>query len=110
MTLALLMIATGLPLPRSNALKNMLLGVADVRCCAVFVLCFPVDWAAAAPVAAGSLAGSMIGPSLTRHLPGPVLRVVAALAGLGLAIHLWNRKLAAARPAPARAARIRCAA
>jgi uncharacterized protein len=90
MTLALLMITTGEPLPRSNALKNMLLGVADVTCCAVFVLCFPVDWAAVAPVAAGSLAGSMIGPSLTRHLPGPVLRVVAALAGLGLAIHLWT--------------------
>ncbi len=89
MTLALLMITTGQDLPRSNALKNMLLGVADVTCCVVFILCWPVDWAAAAPMAAGFLAGSMIGPSLTRRIPGHLLRTIAALAGLGLAIHLW---------------------
>ncbi len=89
MTLALLMITTGQHLPRSNALKNMLLGVADVTCSVVFILCWPVDWAAAAPMAAGFLAGSMIGPSLTRHMPGHILRIIAALAGLGLAIHLW---------------------
>ena len=48
----------------------MLLGVADVTCCVVFILFWPVDWAAAAPMAAGFLAGSMIGPSLTRRIPG----------------------------------------
>lgn len=89
MTLALLMITTGQHLPRSNALKNMLLGVADVTCCVVFILYWPVDWAAAAPMAAGFLAGSMIGPALTRRIPGHLLRIIAALAGLGLAIHLW---------------------
>ena len=89
MTVALLMITTGQHLPRSNALKNMLLGVADVTCCAVFILFWTVDWAAAAPMAAGFLAGSTIGPSLTRHIPGHILRIAAALAGLGLAIHLW---------------------
>jgi uncharacterized membrane protein YfcA len=89
MTLALLMITTGQHLPRSNALKNMLLGVADVTCSVVFILYWPVDWAAAAPMAAGFLTGSMIGPSLTRHIPGHILRIIAALAGLGLAIHLW---------------------
>jgi uncharacterized membrane protein YfcA len=55
----------------------------------VFVLFWPVDWGAAVPMAAGFLAGSMIGPSLTRHIPGNILRITAALAGLGLAIHLW---------------------
>ena len=89
MTLALLMITTGQGLTRSNALKNMLLGVADVACCAVFVLFWPIGWAAAALMAAGVLAGSMTGPSLTRHLPAHIVRVTAALAGLGLAIHLW---------------------
>jgi uncharacterized membrane protein YfcA len=89
MTLALLMITTGQQLPRSNALKNMFLGVADVTCCVVFIVFWPIDWAAAAPMAAGFLAGSMIGPSLTRHIPGRILRIIAALAGLGLAIHLW---------------------
>jgi uncharacterized protein len=89
MTLALLMIATGHPLAPSNALKNMLLGVADVTCCIVFILCWPVDWAAAVPMAFGFLIGGMIGPSLARRMPGHVLRVIAALAGLGLAIRLW---------------------
>jgi uncharacterized protein len=89
MTLALLMITGEPDLARSNALKNMLLGVADVTCCAVFVVFWPVDWATAAPMAAGFLAGSVIGPSVTRHLPGPVLRIAAALAGLGVAVHLW---------------------
>jgi uncharacterized protein len=89
MTLALLMITTDQHLPRSNALKNMLLGVADVACCVVFILYWPVDWAAVVPMAAGFLAGSMIGPSLTRHIPGRMLRIIAALAGFGLAIRLW---------------------
>ena len=99
MNLALLMITTGQELPRSNALKNMLLGVADVTCCAVFILFWPIDWAAAAAMAAGVLAGSMIGPSLTRHLPAHIVRVTAALAGLGLAIHLWAGSW---QPQPAR--------
>lgn len=89
MTLALLLITREQHLGRSNALKNMLLGVADVTCCVVFIVFWPVDWTAAAPMAAGTLVGSMIGPSLTRHIPGRVLRITAALAGLGLAICLW---------------------
>ncbi|MGH3068127.1 MAG: sulfite exporter TauE/SafE family protein [Streptosporangiaceae bacterium] len=89
LTLAMLMITTGQELARSNALKNMLLGVADVTCCVVFVLCWPVDWAAAVPMAAGVLAGSMVGPFLTRHMPARTVRITAALAGLGLAIYLW---------------------
>jgi uncharacterized membrane protein YfcA len=89
MTLALLLITMKQEPARSNALKNMLLGIADVTCCAVFVVFWPVDWGAAVPMAAGFLAGSMIGPTLTRHIPGNILRITAALAGLGLAIHLW---------------------
>jgi uncharacterized membrane protein YfcA len=89
MTLALLMITTGQPLARSNALKNMLLGIADVTCCAVFVVFWPLDWAAVAPMAAGFLVGGAIGPSLTRRLPARLLRVAAALAGLALAARLW---------------------
>jgi uncharacterized protein len=89
MTLALLMITTGQGLAGSNALKNMILGIADVTCCAVFIAFWHVDWAAVAPMAVGFLIGSMIGPALTRRLPANVLRIIAALAGLGLAIRLW---------------------
>ena len=90
LTLAVLMIATDQPLARCNALKNMVLGLADVTCCVVFICCWSVDWAAAVPMAAGLLAGSMIGPSLTRRVPARLLRVVVAAAGLGLAVHLWT--------------------
>jgi uncharacterized protein len=89
MTLAVVMITTRQQFPRSNAAKNVLLGVADVACGGVFVLFWHVDWAAVLPMAAGFLAGGMIGPSITRRVPGHVLRAVAALTGLGLAVYLW---------------------
>jgi uncharacterized protein len=57
---------SGRELAGSNALKNMILGIADVTCCAVFIAFWRVDWAAVGPMAAGFLIGSMIGPSLTR--------------------------------------------
>jgi uncharacterized membrane protein YfcA len=62
-----------------------------VTCCAVFVFSRSVDWAAAAPMAGGFLAGGMIGPLVARHLPARALRVIAGLVGLGLAIFLWIR-------------------
>ena len=49
----------------------------------------PVDWAAAAPMALGLLVGGMIGPSVTRRVPGNVIRMLVGLAGLGLAFKLW---------------------
>jgi uncharacterized protein len=89
MILALLLVTVDQHLARANALKNMLLGVADVVAAVGFVLFGPVDWAAAAPLALGFLAGSRVGPSITRRVPGNVLRVLVGLAGLGLAIKLW---------------------
>jgi uncharacterized protein len=87
--LTVLMITTGQHITRSNALKNMLLGIADVTCGLVYIVFWPVDWAATAPMAVGILAGSMIGPSLARHIPAHGLRVIVAIAGLGLAVRLW---------------------
>ena len=89
MALAVLAMAVETNLARANALKNMLLGVADVTCSIVFIGCGPVRWAAVVPLAAGVLAGSRAGPSLTRRVPADVLRIVVALGGLGLAVYLW---------------------
>jgi uncharacterized membrane protein YfcA len=89
MTLALLLLTVDQHLARSNALKNMILGVADVVCSIGFVLFGPVHWAAALPLALGLLVGSTVGPSLTRRVPGNIVRVIVALAGFGLAVHLW---------------------
>ena len=89
MALAVLTLAVETSLPRANALKNVLLGVADVACSIVFILYGPVRWAAVVPLALGVLAGSRIGPSLTRRIPAGVLRVAVALVGFGLAVDLW---------------------
>jgi len=89
MTLTVITLAVEAHLPRANALKNVLLGMADAACSAVFILYGPVRWAAVLPLAAGFLAGSGVGPSLARRVPGNVLRVAVALGGLGLAVYLW---------------------
>ncbi|HEV3379548.1 MAG TPA: TSUP family transporter [Trebonia sp.] len=89
MALAVLALSVEAHLARANALKNVLLGVADVACSIVFILYGPVRWAAVVPLALGILAGSRSGPSLTRRIPAGILRVVVALIGLGLAVYLW---------------------
>ena len=89
MSLAVLLLTVEEHLARANALKNVLLGVADVACSIVFVLYGPVRWAAVVPLALGFLVGSRVGPPLARRVPANVLRIVVALAGLGFAVHLW---------------------
>jgi uncharacterized membrane protein YfcA len=89
MALAMLLLTVEKHLAQANALKNVLLGVADIACSIVFILYGPVRWAAVLPLALGFLAGSRTGPSLTRRIPGKILCIVVALGGLGLAVHLW---------------------
>jgi uncharacterized membrane protein YfcA len=89
MVLALLLLTVESNLARANALKNVILGVADVVAAIGLAVFGPVRWAAALPLALGLLAGSRIGPSVTRRVPAGLLRVLAASAGLGLAIELW---------------------
>lgn len=89
MTLALLLITVDSRLVTANALKNMLIGAGSVISAATLVLFSPVQWVAVAPLAAGLLAGSMIGPGLARRVRPGVLRWLVALLGLGLAVKLW---------------------
>ena len=94
MVLALLLITIERDLPTANALKNMLIG-ANTLLAGVLLACFgPVHWAAAAPLAAGALVGSRIGPAVTRRLPRYVARWAVALLGLGLAAWLWVKPTA----------------
>jgi uncharacterized protein len=89
MVLALLLLTVDRNLTRTNALKNILLGLGDAVAAIGFTLFGPVRWWAAWPLAIGLLLGSIAGPSVTRRVPGAALRVTAALIGLGLAIRLW---------------------
>jgi uncharacterized membrane protein YfcA len=86
--LALLLFATSESLARSNALKNMVLGMSNGVAAVVFVIFGPVHWSAAVPLALGLFIGGRYGPVVVRHSPARLLRIVIAIAGLGLAVHL----------------------
>jgi uncharacterized membrane protein YfcA len=86
--LALLLFASAEPLPRSNALKNLLLGGANAVAALAFVLFGPVRWKAVIPLAIGLFIGGRLGPVVVRRAPIGPLRAAIACAGLGLAVHL----------------------
>lgn len=88
--LTVLLVLVDQDLPRSNALKNTLLMMADLLPAAVFALAGPVVWTAAIPLAIGALAGGTIGPAVTRRAPPGLLRIGIALCGLALAGWLLN--------------------
>ena len=89
MVLTLLLLTVDRHLPRANALKNMLVGMATAVSAVAFIFFGPVDWAAVLPLAVGLFAGSTVGPALARRMPRNLLRVLVGLTGLGLAVRLW---------------------
>ena len=86
--LALLLVTTAEPLARGNAMKNLLLGLANAVAAVAFVAFGPVRWLAVIPLAAGCLLGGRLGPIVVRRVPAAPLRALIACAGLGLAVHL----------------------
>lgn len=89
MTLTLLMVAVDDRLASANARKNMLIGAATAASAVVLISTGRVHWGFVAPLAAGMLVGSGIGPLVARRVPPDVLRWVVALIGVGLAVELW---------------------
>lgn len=88
MLLALLLWTTGESLPRANAAKNLLLGVANAIAAVVFTVVGDVRWSVVLPLGAGLLVGGRLGPVVVRRADPTGLRVVIAVAGLGLAVKL----------------------
>jgi uncharacterized membrane protein YfcA len=86
--LAMYLLGTGEGLPRGNAMKNVILGVANSVAALGYVLFASIAWSAALPLALGFFVGGRIGPRIVRRAPQAALRRVIAVAGLGLAIHL----------------------
>ena len=86
--LALMLVTTGQSLARSNALKNVVLGLANGVAAVGFIVLGRVDWAAAIPLAVGFLLGGRLGPIIVRRAPATLSRLVIAAAGLGLAGYL----------------------
>lgn len=85
--LALFLAATPDTLPRCNALKNVVLGLANLVAAVVFLVFGSVSWLAAAPLAVGLFVGGRCGPVIVRHAPTRPLRTCIALAGIGLAVY-----------------------
>jgi uncharacterized protein len=79
---------TGDTLARSNALKNVLLGIANAIAALGFCVLGPVHWAAVAPLALGLFGGGRLGPIVVRHANAGVLRALIGIAGLVLAVKL----------------------
>ena len=88
MMLAMFLLATGEGLPRSNAMRNVVIGVANATAAIGFVLFASIAWSAALPLAIGLFLGSLVGPRVVRRAPQTALRRIIALAGLGLAVYL----------------------
>jgi uncharacterized membrane protein YfcA len=86
--LAVLTVMVAGPLARTNAVKNILGGVANAVAAVAFAVFGHVDWAAVVPLAAGFLAGGWTGPALVRRIPGRVLRIGVAVCGLAVAVRL----------------------
>jgi uncharacterized protein len=74
-------------LHRLNAIRNVLIGVANAVAAVIFAFVAPVHWDAAGALALGSLVGGMAGARLARRVPARQLRV--GIAVVGLAVAAW---------------------
>jgi uncharacterized protein len=91
MLLALFLAVTGERMAVSNALKGVILGIANAVAAVAFIVFGSVSWAAALPLAVGFLAGGYAGPVVFRRLPAEPVRISVAVAGFALAVKLgWN--------------------
>lgn len=86
--LALFLSTGSQSMAHANAVKNVVLGVANGVAALVFIAFAPVDWMAAVPLGVGCLIGSRLGPVIVRHTPATPLRLAIAVAGLALAVKL----------------------
>lgn len=86
--IALLGLALVDPLPRINALKNVLAMIANSVAGVLFVCISRVDWWVAGAIALGSVLGAQLGARVGRRIPPTVYRVVIVLVGLVAIINL----------------------
>jgi uncharacterized protein len=75
-------------LPVANAIKNLVLGVANSLAAIAFALFGSVRWPFAVALSVGFFLGGSLGPRIVRRSNPQILRVLIALAGIGLAVHL----------------------
>ena len=88
LALSILSLSVDDSLTRLNALKVVLVGVANLVSGIVFVFAAHVAWAAAGLIAAGSVLGGLLGARVGRRLSPKVLRVVIVVVGVVAIVRL----------------------
>jgi uncharacterized membrane protein YfcA len=69
-------------LQRINAAKNVLASLVNGVAAVVFIAASDIDWGVAGLIAGGSVIGGMLGATVGRRLPAPVLRGLVAVVGV----------------------------
>jgi len=88
LNLSILSLSIDDSLTRLNALKVVLVGVANLVSGIVFVFAAHVAWAAAGLIAAGSVLGGLLGARVGRRLSPKVLRAVIVVVGVVAIVRL----------------------
>jgi uncharacterized membrane protein YfcA len=86
--LALLGLTLADSLQRINALKNVLVTVANLVSGLVFAFAADVDWGVALLIAVGSIAGGQVGAKVARRIPTWALRSLIVAVGIAAILYL----------------------
>jgi uncharacterized membrane protein YfcA len=86
--LGILGVALAQSLQRTNALKNVLVGLVNGVAAVYFAFAAHVDWGPAAIIAGTSIAGAQLGARYGRRLPAEALRAVIVVVGVFAIVHL----------------------
>jgi len=76
------------PLPRINALKNVLAMLVNGVAGIVFILVSDVNWPVAVVIAVGAVLGSQLGARVGRRLPPTLYRVIIVAVGVAAIVNL----------------------
>ena len=88
LVIAITSVALAETLPRVNALKNVLVMIANAVAGVVFVIISSVDWWIVAALAVGSILGAQVGARVGRKIPPTVYRVTIVAVGVAAIISL----------------------
>jgi hypothetical protein len=86
--LGILGVALAQDLQRTNALKNVLVGLVNGVAGVYFALAAHVDWGPVAIIACSSIAGAQLGARYGRRLPPAALRAVIVAVGISAILRL----------------------